>query len=107
MKAEHGVAAVVVGDGLYDTGLPEGHKVTRIEYGDPVTDNDTGFVCYLDSTPEDRDLKAEDALICCLHCLIDHQPEAGAGLDLAQKLGRGSKVQFVADGEWRDARPIN
>lgn len=100
----HGAkGAILVGNKLHEQpdlewAAKQG-RVVQVETVEPVDASDSGFVCFLDSAPQDRELDHEDGMVICLHCLLDAHPEAGAGLDVAKEHGRA----VFAEGEWHPA----
>jgi hypothetical protein len=70
--------------------------IVRISFLEPEDDWDSGYLILYSDAP-DLDNEVDDATtLVCVHCLVDHDPEAGRGLDLARQHGGAS----LDDGEW-------
>lgn len=74
--------------------------VQRVSYERPSpagrADGYSGYTVWFDGAPGDRDVAQEDCWILCMHCLIDHHPEARAGMEIARRGG----AAVLDEGSW-------
>lgn len=56
-------------------------------------------VVFSDAPPPDEVSEEDCGELVCAHCLLDEQPELGAGMDLALRHG-GSAIRDAHTGEW-------
>jgi hypothetical protein len=70
-----------------------------IGFAEPLGAWDSGFKIIYQDAPDPEELEEVDSdgsELVCLHCLIDHDPALGRGLDLAKEYG----VADLSGGEW-------
>jgi hypothetical protein len=77
-----------------------GASPTRVMY----FEEDRTFLLLDPDAPEEPDERhdPEDLVVICAHCLLEHHPEAGRGMDLAQRSGaaRYREGAWIAEGDW-------
>ncbi|MEX2196829.1 MAG: hypothetical protein WD844_16260 [Thermoleophilaceae bacterium] len=61
--------------------------------------HDSGYAVLMSDAPDHGDDATDDDYYTwCLHCLIEHHPQVGAGLDLARH--HGSVMRDPDTGDW-------
>lgn len=67
---------------IVDQRILDGEPAKAISYLEPVAAWDSGYAVFAGEPGDDT-----DTALVCLHCLLDEQPEAREGMDLARERG--------------------
>lgn len=72
---------------IVDHAILDGHPVRAVSYLEPVADWDSGFCLFAGESG-----KAFDSSLVCLDCLLEEDPEVGAGMEVARS--KGEEVSY-------------